>query len=74
MKNLAQLPLNTQAKVIRVHDEYLDLMMIAKGIVKGDIVEVSRKTLFGSCMYIRCATHSIAIQTQLAKNIIVEEL
>lgn len=74
MKKLIELPLNIKARIIKVDDPYLNLMMISKGLVTGATLEVSRKTFWGSCMYIRCASHSIAIQSNLAKCIIVEEV
>ena len=74
MKNLTELAVDTKARIVKVDDAYLNLMMIAKGLVLGTTIEVKRKTFWGSCMYIRCASHSIAIQTKLAKQVIVEEL
>jgi Fe2+ transport system protein FeoA len=71
---LHQLPLKSKAKIISVEDNFVHLQMIAKGLTKGAIIEISRKTIGGACFYIKSSNQAIAIQRDLAKVIFVEEL
>lgn len=71
---LSDLPQGKKARIVKVNDDFLNLQMIAKGLTIGTEIELSRKTLLGSCLYLRCASHSLAIQNDLAKHIYVEEL
>lgn len=74
MTSLYQLPLNVKAKIVKVEDNFLQLQMIAKGLTNESIVEVSRKTMGGACLYLKSSTHAIAIQSELAKVIFVEKV
>ena len=74
MISLYKLPLNVKAKIVKVDDNFLQLQMLAKGLTKGTIIEISRKTLGGSCIYLKSISHAIAIQSELARAIFVEKV
>ncbi len=74
MIRLDQLPVQRKARIVKVEDQFLHFQMIAKGLTLGSIVEVSRKTLFNSCLYLRCEAHSLAIQKAVAEIVYVEEI
>jgi Fe2+ transport system protein FeoA len=74
MKLLSEIQLKRKAKIVKVDDDFLNLQLIAKGLKLGSVIEVSRKTFWGNSMYLRCASHSIAIQKKIAKRIYVVEL
>ncbi len=74
MISLNELPLHCKARIVQVDDSFLELQMISKGLITGGIIEVSRKTLGGTCLYVDTNTHAIALQKTLANNIYVEEI